>query len=209
MTTVNIPLESYTYGNNTVAIADITPAGLAYLITNGFNQALNDVISGVALKAEAAHRCNHGEIVPALGELFSATKTKLPQEKAQEYFTSACDDMGENLDLMVELSAGEFAKRYCTFLQTDKFTQIVNGTVRTGTTGPRGPRLSPIDAEIRTIAEEDILAKARSVGKKAPKGPALAALRDEYIAKAHEILTTRAKRRLEEREALAGIDIPG
>ena len=212
--TVTLPLTELKWGIATYALADITPEGLAYLIRNGWKQSIADSISGV----QKQYGLIHGWMLGAVkwSEVASYLKMATPKDAQQKHspaieaaqkekvvklHTDACGDMELTTDEARALSVDDFAARLIRTWQDERIAAILAGTV--GESGERGPRAAnPLEAKMRDVAIDAVIAAARRAGLAEPKGAELTKLRNDYLAKYPDQVRKVAQRRLDEEAEL-------
>ena len=206
--TVTLPLTELKWGTATYALADITPEGLAYLIRNGWKQSIADSISGVQKQYGLVHGWMRGAVKWSevasylkLAKPDSVAKETEQRDKVVKLHTDACGDMELTTDEALALSADAFTARLIKTWQDERIAAILAGTV--GENGERGPRAAnPLEAKMRDVAVDAVIAAARRAGLAEPKGAELTKLRNDYLAKYPDQVRKVAQRRLDEEAEL-------
>ena len=201
--TVTIPITELTYGTGKVAIRDIPPVSLAYLLQYGIEKSRQDSVSGV----QSAYTLLHEWVVGAktLAEVAKSRKDDasdaVKQQALAERYTRLHNDACADMDMTAEESAGltpsDFVRRLIATWENERLTKILAGDMAAG--AARGPRATdPLEIEMRDVAEKIVSAAARKAELKPPIGKEMTRLRDEYLAKHNDKVRSIAQRNLTE-----------
>lgn len=145
---ITIPADLIlTAHGHTVPVGDIAPAGLTYLLLNGFSQSLTDAGTTASARTRDA-------AIKAANEERGKGREMTKAETAEFISTDAIKGIMESA---------------ATDARTKRLSAILDGTMVYGARGPNGPRRSPKDQFIWDCAEADANALAKSKGKTMPK----------------------------------------
>lgn len=152
-----------------VRVGDLSVAGVAYLLSNGFNQSMGDSVAG----ARSGDAC-----VAAAAKAATAAKpdTKRWLKFVAESGIAGSPDPGYSPDVE-NVTAAVVTKR-----RDKRYAAIIAAALAAKDGGDSGGRMSEKDAWIYAQAKGEIEAKAAKVGKELPKGGDLKIMVAKYAA---------------------------
>lgn len=189
-TTLQSDIASVNFRTYTLDLSALPPNAIGRLIQYGFSQMLQDAVSGLKAKAQAAFEARNAD-----GD-------------AGEPFTQMLDYADIDYDAALAMTEDAFVNAVLSSVFERKIAAISAGefSIR----APGAPQRTPLEIETDAVASEIIRRALKNAGRKAPKGAEFKALITKALESASgDMIRKEAKKRLDAAAKAPALDLTG